>query len=809
MSVFLQDLRFGFRLLRKNPWLTLVAVVALGMGIGLTAMMYSMVHGALVRGLPFPDGDRIYHVERANPSQGMTQMSVPMHDFLDWREQQQSFTELAASYSGTVNVADTDHAERYSGGFMTANSFRVIGVQPLLGPGFREGDDAPGAAPVIILGYHVWRNRYQSDPGIIGRIIRVNGEQATVAGVMPDGFRFPVDQDVWVPLRQDPSRFGREGGVWLGVFGRLRPAATPAQAQAEFDAIIRRIEAEHPGTNTNVNALVMPYTHRYIGKEPRALLFTMLGAVFLVLLIACANVANLLLTRAALRSKEVGIRTAMGAPRWRVVSQFLAEALALALVGAVLGLGIAWAGLHAFNAAIAPTDPPFWIDIRLDARILLFTMGVTLLAALVAGALPAWQAAQADVNDILKDEARGSSSFRMGRLSKGLVVVEVALSCGLLIAAGLMIKTVVNLRTMDLGIPTASIFTARIGLPESAYSDVESQIRFYEAVHERLGALPGVQAVSLTSSLPALGSNNPQVGVEGESYPDPRQDRPRARRVVVTPGFFETFSVKPREGRDFTGADNLGGLPVAVVNESFARRHFGNESALGRRVHFATPADADTAATWLTVVGVVADMYAGGLENEDPHAIYVPLAQQGARFMSVAARTAGQATLLTPYVRDAVAAEDADIPLYFVNTLAGAIHENTWFYRIFGSLFMIFGLVALFLASIGLYAVMSSSVSRRTREVGVRMALGAQRGDVVRMIFGQALAQIGLGLVFGLALAAGLSRLLSTLLFNVEPRDPVIFASIVLLLAITGIIASIVPAMRATHIDPQVALRAE
>jgi putative ABC transport system permease protein len=809
MSTLAQHLRFGFRLLRKNPWLTVVAVLALGMGIGLTAMMYSIVYGALLRGLPFEDADRIYHVHRTDPSQGVTLMSGPLHDFLDWREQQRAFEELGGFYSSTVNIGDTGHAERFNGGFVTANSLRILGVQPLLGRPFRDGDDAPGAAPVLILGHDAWRNHYNADPDVVGREVRVNGRTAEIIGVMPRGFRFPMAHEVWAPLELDPTRFGRGEGPSLEAFGRLRPGAAASAAKAEFDAITQRIEAAHPSGRPNVQAQVIPYTERFIGSGPRQFLSTMLGAVFLVLLIACANVANLLLARAALRSKEVGIRTALGAPRWRVVRQFLAESLALAIVGAALGLLIAWFGVRLFNAAIEPTNPPFWFDIRLDTPVLLFVAGVTMLAALVAGALPAWQAARADVNDVLKDDSRGSSSFRMGRLSRGLVVVEVALSCGLLVGAGLMIRSIINLRTLDLGIPTESVFTAQIGLPQNGYADVGSQIRFYESLHERLRALPAVQAVSLTSNLPTLGAANPRVGVEGESYADPERDRKQARRVVVAPGFFETFARELHEGRDFNSTDNGTGMPVAVVNASFAQRHFGDESALGRRIHFALPAGADTAAQWLGIVGVVPDMYAGNLDDEAPHAIYVPLAQSGGQSLSVVARTAAAPMTLTTLVRDEVAAIDADIAIYNVRTLDDAIRESTWFFRVFGTLFMVFGSVALFLAAIGLYAVMSSSVSRRTRELGVRMALGAQRGDVLRLIFRQAMAQIAVGLVFGLALAAAISRLLAIVLFDVEPRDPVVFGGIIIVLALTGAAATFLPARRATRVDPQVAFRWE
>jgi putative ABC transport system permease protein len=807
MRMLGHDLRFAFRMLGKNPWLTVVAVLTLGIGIGLTAMMYSVIYGMLLRGLPFEGADRIYHVHRADPSQGITQMGVPLHDFLDWREQQRTFEELAAFYSSTVNIGDTGHPERFSGGFMTANSFRILGVQPLLGRAFRDRDDAPGAAPVIILGHDAWQNRYGADPGVVGREVRVNGRTAEIIGVMPQGFRFPTAQEVWVPLELDASRVGRGEGTLLEVYGRLRPGVAPSAAKAEFDAITQRIESAHPRGTPNVQAQVMPYTERFVGSGPRQFLSTMLGAVFLVLLIACANVANLLLTRAALRTREVGVRTALGAPRWRVVMQFLTESLALATLGAALGLVIASYGVQLFNAAIAPTNPPFWFDIQLDAPVLLFAAGVTMLVALVAGSLPAWQATRADINEILKDEARGSSSFRMGRLSKGLVVVEVALSCGLLVGAGLMIRSVANLRTLDLAIPTESVFTARVWLPENGYADAGSQIRFYENLHERLGALPGVQAVSLTSNLPALGSANPQVGVEGETYADPQRDRQRARRIVVTPGFFDTFSRELREGRDFNTTDDGAGTPVAVVNESFARRHFGAESALGRHIHFAVPASADTAARWRTIIGVVPDMYAGYIDNENPHAIYIPLAQSGAQFLDVAARAAAAPITLTAPLRAEVVAIDPDIPLYQVRTLDEAIRELTWFFRVFGTLFMIFGSVALFLAAIGLYAVMSSSVSRRTREVGVRMALGAQRGDVLRLIFRQATVQIGVGLTLGLALAAAISRLLAILLFDVEPRDPVTFGAVIIVLALTGAAATFLPARRAMRVDPQVALR--
>jgi putative ABC transport system permease protein len=809
MDSLLQDLRFAARLLRKSPAITAVSVLALTLGIGLTVTMYSIVYGALLRGLPFEDGDRIMALLESDAAQGPDDSRpASLHDYADWREQQRSFTDLAAYYAGTINMTSSERPERYDGAFVTASLLPLLGVQPLLGRGFTAEDDQPGAPYVVLLGHEVWQREFAGDPGVLGRTVRANGEPGTIIGVMPAGFRFPSEEDLWVPLRGDPGRYPRGGGPSLTVIGKLAPGSSAESASADLSGIIARIAAEHPRPGvTEARGRVQPFTKQFIGREATAMLFTMLGAVFLVLLIACANVANLLLSRAALRSKEVGIRTALGATRFRVVVQFLAEAVVLATVGAVLGLGVAWIGITLFNNAIAPTNPPFWIQIRLDTPVLLFVVAVTAIASLVSGAVPAWQAARADVNEILKDESRGGSSFRMGRLSKSLVVLEIALSCGLLVGAGLMIKSVTKLRNFDLGFPAETVFTARVGVPEVEYATPEQQLRFFQDVRERVAAIPGITAAGLTSNLPVTGSPRPQLGIDGVPYADPDRDRPRAGRIAVSPGFFETFETPILAGRDFSTGDGADALPVAIVNESFAARHFPGESPLGRRVQFASPAGAEIPAPWLTVVGVVPDMYVSGVDNEYPEAVYLPYTQAPARFMSIVVRGGPEPLAVTSQVRDAVAAVDADVPLYFVQTLAASIAQNTWFYRVFGTLFMVFGLVALLLAAMGLYAVMSFSVSRRTREVGVRMALGARIGSVVGLIFRQAMVQIAIGLVLGLGLAAAVSRLLTMLLFGVHPRDPVIFGSIVLLLMGTGVIAAVVPARRAAMIEPLAALR--
>jgi putative ABC transport system permease protein len=805
MSNLVKDIRYGTRMLIKNPGATTISVLALALGIGLTTMMFSIVYGALLRGLPFERPEQIVNVARTNPARDIERSWMPIHDYTDYREQQRSFSELAASFSGTVNVSGTERPERFDGAFITANAFTLLGARPLLGRTFRPEETVPGAPMTIILGYAAWQNRFGADPAIVGRTLRVNGEQAEVIGVMPEGFRFPVDEEVWVPLRLDPLQLERGVGQNVMVYGRLRDGVSIDQAMAEFTGIARRLAMEYPDANEGWGVVMDPYTEAFIGKEPAALLYTMLGAVFFVLLIACANVANLLLARAALRTKEVGIRSALGASKLRVVTQFLTEALVLSLAGAALGLGIAYLGVHFFNMAIAPTDPPFWIVIRIDPLAILFVMGVAFIATLAAGGLPALQAARTNLSDVLKDESRGSSSFRVGRLSKGLVVFEIALSCGLLVAAGLMIKSVTNLRTVDYGFPTAEIFTARLGLMEADYPTEAEHRQFYMELEERLKGIPDARSTALTTGLPAASGGRWLFELEGGIYETDR-DRPLATRVAISPGFFETFEVAVRQGRGFGAQDREDALPVVIVNETFASKFFPGESPLGKRVRLAAPRGAEER-PWMTVVGVVPDMYANGLENENPEAMYVPYMQHPARFMSIAVRPRGATMAVTPQVRAAVAGIDADLPLYFVNSLDGLIRENTWFYRIFGSLFMIFGFVALFLAAVGLYGVMATAVTNRTREVGVRMALGAKAADVLRLIFRQGLVQIGVGLVLGLALAAGLSHLLTNMLFQVEPRDPLIFGSIILVLASTGALACFVPALRATRVDPMVALR--
>lgn len=803
MPALSRDLRFATRSLRNSPALTAVAAFALTLGIGLTTTVFSIVYAALMRGLPYPGAERVAFVERANPARDFKRMPVPIHDYVDYRARQHSFESLGAYYSGTVNVSGTERAERFTGAWVSSNLFPVFGVQPILGRGFREGEDRPGGERVAVIGYRTWQSRYGGNRGVIGSELRANGLPFTIVGVMPEKFALPQNAQLWLPLQMDPLALKRGEGQELSVLGRLRPGVTLDAASAEMRAIAKRIEAEHKETNEGVTAGVVSFVDGELGPEPRQLLLTMLGAVLLVLLIACTNVANLLLDRAAHRSREVGIRTALGASRFAIVRQFLAEALVIATIGAVLGVLLACFGVDLFRRAIVDSEPPPWIDVRLHPPVLLFAIGVGLLATLASGALPALQSSRGDINEVLKDEARGSTGLRIGKMSKALVVFEIALSCGLLVAAGLMIKSVAKIRHMDPGYETSDLFTARVGFP-AAYTDTAMQKRFFEQLEPRLGIIPGVVSASLSSGLPGVGGG--EFAVEGATYAKAR-DYPKAGSLSVSSGFFRTFGLDAVRGRTIAQSDREATLPVVVVSQRFADKFFKGGDAVGHRIRLGGP---ESKGPWRTIVGVVPDVYSGSPEKPRDERVYLPLAQEHANFVSIAVRTAGPPPgTITTALRDAVASVNPYIPIYWPYTMEQALARPLWFIRVFGTMFMIFGFIALFLASVGLYAVMAFSVSRRTRELGIRMALGARARDVVRMVFRQGLLQLGVGMTAGLALAFAVARVMSVLLFDVQPRDPAVFGSVVGVLALAGLLACLLPARRATRVDPMVALRSE
>jgi predicted permease len=806
MSSFVRDVRYAIRSLRNAPLLSFVAILALSVGIGVTTTVFSMIYAALLRGLPYPGGDRIVQVDRDNPALGAQGNGVWSEDFLEYRAQQHSLEHLSAITSGTVNVSGTEKAERFTGSWVTADLFAATGVKPILGRGFRAGEDAPGGDRVAVIGYRMWKDRYAGDPATVGRIIRVNGQPYTVVGVMPEGYDFPTDNAIWLPAQIPAPGDVRGQGTQYDVIGGLAPGVSLDRANAEFATISKRLATQYPTVDGGWTTTVRSFLDANIGRQAKGLLFVMLGAVFFVLLIACANVANLLIDRAAHRSKEMGIRTALGASRGAVIRQNLVESLVLSAIAMVFGVLLAYWGVALFRGAVVDTDIPSYIQIKLFPPVLLFSAGVALLSTLLAGGLPAIQSARADINSILKDASRGASTFRVGRASRMLVIFEIALSCGLLVSAGLMIKSVAQVRHMDPGFQTNGVFTARVGFPAD-YPDTLAQHQFFTQLAQRLQTLPGVRAAALASGLPATqqGFSGGRVALEGHTYTKDA-DYPNTLWLSATPGYFKTLSMPLVAGRTFTDADDSTSVQVAVVSESFARKIFPGVNAVGRRVKLGSITSKQP---WLTIVGVVGDVFSGDNENPNQPELYRPYAQAPQPFNWIALRTDGPPSSLTQPVRALVSQLNPDIPLYWVSTLQYQVAKQLWFVRVFGTMFMIFGFIALFLAVIGLYAVMSFSVSRRAREVGIRMALGATSRGVVRLILRQGLVQLVIGTTVGLAFAAWISRLMSFILFQVDPRDPMIFGGVAVALGLSGLLACLGPASRATRIDPLVALRAD
>jgi len=809
MDTFLADIRSGLRVLGKYPALSLVAVATLGLGIGLSTTVFSVVNGGLFKGLPFPDAERVVSVVTTNPAQQQPRQPVGAQDLAVLEEAQTSFESIGAFGFTALNLSDeAGRPDRFRGGQLTAAAFRALGVAPALGRGFQDADDRPGAPPVLLLGATLWRERFGGSPDIVGQSVRVNGRMHTVIGVMPDRFEFPILEQGWIPLQVDPLAKPRGEDPRFQVIARLKPGVSAGTARAELQAVAARLEQDYPVTNAGIGVDVMPYAEVVLGPELYGLLYTMLAAGIGVLLIACVNVSNLLVARASMRRREVAVRMALGAGRHRVLRQHLTEVLVLAAGGGLLGILFSIGGMAWFTESLSVNPPPFWITFELDYRVMLFVAGLIVLASLLAGGVPALQSSRVDAASALKDESRGGTSARLGAFSNGLVIAELAVSCALLIAAGLMVKSVVQLRTVPMPFAIESVLTARVDLPPSAYPDSAASIRFFEQLLPRLQSAPGVAAATLSDGLPAAGNGSIPVQIAGKAYAR-ESDSPLAREGIVTPGYFDTFQTPVLAGREFSPGDVKTSQPVAIINQSFARAHYADQDPVGRQFKRSRPGSREP---WLTVVGVVPDLLMEGIGNSNasPIGYYIPISQSDvANGVRVAVRAAGDAAAATSAIRDAVASLDGDLAVYEVSTLRTVIDRQTWFYTVFGTFFMVFGACALFLAAAGLYGLMSFVVTQRTREMGVRSALGANGRTLVGLVMRRSFVQLAIGLFVGLGLAMLASGALQPVLYHVDPRDTVVFAGVVATLAVVGLIASLLPARRVTRIDPMLALVAD
>jgi putative ABC transport system permease protein len=807
MALF-EDIRFGLRTLAKNPALTLIAVVALALGIGANATVFAIANGVLFKSMPFVD-DRILYLSTKNLNRGQRRSGVSWADFRDWRSQAKSFEALGAFKFTVVNLSDKSGLpSRYNVVEITANTFSMIGQKPVMGRDLTAEDEKRSANPVAILGFGIWENRYGKDPAVLGQVIRINDVPTTVIGVMQPGLRFPIDADLWTALRPGANAEKREARN-LSAFGRMSPGVTGKQASAEMTAIGNNLESAYPATNQGISAVAHSFSEEFNGPEVNLLLGALMGAVGFVLLIACANVANLLLSRALDRSREISIRIALGAGRWRIIRQLLVESVMLSIAGGVFGWLISIWGLRAFDAAVRDRIPA-WMNFAMDYRGFAYLGAISIGTGLLFGLAPALRLCKLDVNTSLKDGGRGSSGgTREKYLSRLLVVTEMALAVVLLAGAGLMIRSFLNVYNMQTGVNPKNVLVMRLFLPEAKYPRADDQISFHERLKARLDALPGVEVSSISITMPTGGAMDFPYELDGAPPVDEKR-RPTLSLLIISPDYFRAMEVPARRGRFFTNADGMAGLPVVIVNQRFVEKFWPGDDPIGKRLRIFNGKTPDP---WLTVVGVVPNIVQnlqneGAVREHDP-LIYVPYRQRPARDMSIMARTRVPPNSLGTAFRREVAALDEDMPLYNLRSLEERLAQNNWAQRVFGGLFAIFAAIALVLASVGLYAVIAHSVSQRTQEIGLRMALGSPAQGILHLIFMQGMRQVTIGLLVGLAAAAGLTRVLSSLLVQVSPRDPATFVIVSLVLSTAAVLGCLIPACRAMRVDPVVALRHE
>jgi putative ABC transport system permease protein len=816
LAGFPRDLRHGFRMLRWHPGFAAAAIVTMALGIGTNAAVFSLIEGVLVRPLPYRDPAALVQFQLGSPGSsyiGPYYLSGP--EFFDYRDRQRSLESFAVYQIDSGNL--TSHGEPLRVGVTLASSefFQVLGVPPIRGRTFGPGEDRPGVGSVAVLRHAFWQNRFGSDPAIVGRPLTIDGAPYTVIGVMPPGFDYPSDRvDAWIPIGIDRAQPGRRVSHSYLAIGRVAPNRSLAQASADVATVARRLTEEFPAAYSREFAwdVHLESLHEILVGGVRRPMLVLAGVVGFVLLIACANVANLLLVRGASREHEIALRVALGAGRWPIVRQLLTESLMLSAAGGVLGLGLAHLSLRGL-VALEPASIPRLRELGLNVPALLFTAGLVAFAGLLFGLVPAWRAIPKDLCRSLQDAARASPSARRRRLGQILVVAEVALSLVLLVGAGLLARSFIRLLAVDPGFRTERVLTFNLSTQPPRYARPEQRAALFEQLLPRLRALPGVEAAGAVSELPmaGAGSNNGFLMIEGKPAGDARLRLPwevvNTGWRVSSPGYFTALRIALLAGRVFRESDAADAAPVVIVDDQFARQAWAGGSPIGKRV--ATATFDGSVPVWRTVVGVVRHVRERSLARENLPQAYFPLAQRPFGSLFVAIRTAGQMNRLPSLIRHEVKALDPTLPVHDLQTLDARLGRSVAAPRFNAQVVGAFSLLALALGSVGLGSVVAYAVSRRTREIGIRMALGAQRGQVLRLVLWQGVRLIGVGLAVGLAGAWALGRLLSSMLFGISATDPVTYATVAALWFAVAVAACYLPATRAMRVDPIRALRAD
>ncbi len=808
VGVLLQDIRYALRGLWLSKAFATVAILCLGFGIGLNTTIFSIVDGVLLKPFPYADPDRLVTVMTTNQKAGIGQSNVSYLDLKDWKEAAHSFEAIAGTQGRSMALSDgAGDPERYTGAAITWDLFPTLGIAPILGHGFTAEDDKPGAPGVVILSYAVWTTRYQSDPGVIGRRVLINAAPAIIVGVMPPRFEFPNNQKLWMPIAPlVPNDTRNQRSV--AVFARLKAGVSQEQAQAEMTGVTSRLAQTYPATNQDWGGRVITLRDRFIPPDVTTVIWLMMAGVTLVLLIAGSNVANLLLARASVRQREISLRAALGAGRGRIVRQLLVESVVLSLASLPLGILLAEIGTRLIAADMPPDQVPYYITWSMDLRSLAYGAAVAIVTAIVFGLAPALQATRGNLHDTLKEGTRGNS-VRRSLLRSGLVVAQISLALVALVGALLFVRTFSNLDTYDVGFDVKHLMSMRFFMVGTPYDPPDSRLHRVQDIAAKIEAIPGVEAAFASNYVPLSGGGGGgAIAVEGQ--PEIRGPQAQFTMIAATPHFAKTMGLQIR-GRDITDAEGVSHQPVALINQTMARRFWPDREALGGRFKIADAKG--EAGSWFTVVGIIPDTKLYGVDPDQdaqptPAAI-VPFAFQQTLNAGMTIRTTGDPASITSAGRAAIRASDANLAIFQVSSIDDARRLSYWQYGLYGWIFGTIGLVGLLLASVGVYGVLSYSVSQRTQEIGVRIALGAGRRDVVKLVvsYGLVLAAIGVGV--GLVLAPFGTMAAKSLLYRVSPFDPITFAAVAALLVGVAFLASYVPARRAMRVDPVVALRGE